>query len=671
MKDGSGNSAKASFKLLINDPLPAGIVGQLYKIYLAGSGGDGKYTWSGTITPANGTLQVTKDGKITGIPGAATGSTPLTVQAVVKDGSSNAGGISLRLSVLDKTARPLTITTTSLPEAAAGQSYSASLAASGGDGRYTWSGNITPANGLTLNASGSITGTPQSAVASTVNATVSDSSGNRAKAQFTIRPKGIITLSLAETTIDMDNNSQLKCFFTVSPADASVSVSSNKKGTASCALGGSAGSYWLTLTAGTPSSPDETTAAITVSASKTGFIGTTRSFNVRVPYKAPVIKTGGGGSAIRVKTAPGLTTVNAAPGTVAGSTRLALGFDGAASYAVRILGDVFAIPNVGDIPSGAETYNPGGNITDVTAGTRLGIYALDNKGKIIAFSSHVLTAPEIAAAAPPLESFEVQPVNEDRVTVITVLSHTGTVSYAVYVQDSAFNTPLVGDSPPDGAVPYTAGTEINNVDAGQHLGIFALDSSGKIIAFSDYILLEEAFVAVTGITGVPSAATARTDLTLTGTVQPANATNQTIVWSIKEDEGTEAELFGDTLKTWGSGTVTVTATIKDGVALGTDYTQDFTITVSPAFVAVTGITEVPTTAAVEADLTLTGTVQPANATNQTIVWSVKDDGGTGAAISGNTFSASAPGTVTVTATIANGVALGTDYTQDFIITVIG
>ena len=69
------------------------------------------------------------------------------------------------------------------------------------------------------------------------------------------------------------------------------------------------------------------------------------------------------------------------------------------------------------------------------------------------------------------------------------------------------------------------------------------------------------------------------------------------------------------------------------------------------------------------DLTLTATVEPEDATNQTIVWSVKDAGGTGAAINGNTFRATAAGTATVLATIENGAAWDADYTKEFNITV--
>ena len=88
------------------------------------------------------------------------------------------------------------------------------------------------------------------------------------------------------------------------------------------------------------------------------------------------------------------------------------------------------------------------------------------------------------------------------------------------------------------------------------------------------------------------------------------------------------------------------------------------------FISVTEITSVPTEATVGSYLALTGFVSPANAENQTITWRVKDAGGTGAAIIGGTaFSATNAGTAVVTATVANGTAIGTDYTQDFDITV--
>ncbi|MCL1809113.1 MAG: dockerin type I domain-containing protein [Clostridiales bacterium] len=176
------------------------------------------------------------------------------------------------------------------------------------------------------------------------------------------------------------------------------------------------------------------------------------------------------------------------------------------------------------------------------------------------------------------------------------------------------------------------------------------------------------FVPVTGITGVPTAGTVGTPVALTGTVAPANATNQTIVWSIKDQGATGATISGGNLNATAAGTATVTATIANGLAVGSDYVQDFTITFSLPFVPVTGITGLPTAGTAGTPVVLTGTVAPANATNKTITWTVKDPGSTGATISGGNLNATAAGTATVTATIANGLAVGSDYVQDFTVT---
>jgi len=84
-----------------------------------------------------------------------------------------------------------------------------------------------------------------------------------------------------------------------------------------------------------------------------------------------------------------------------------------------------------------------------------------------------------------------------------------------------------------------------------------------------------------------------------------------------------------------------------------------------SFVAVSDITYTGSTnAQVGVAITLSGTVEPANATNKTIVWSSTD--GT---VSGTSFTPSAAGTATVTATITNGATESTPFTKDIEITV--
>lgn len=179
---------------------------------------------------------------------------------------------------------------------------------------------------------------------------------------------------------------------------------------------------------------------------------------------------------------------------------------------------------------------------------------------------------------------------------------------------------------------------------------------------------------VTNITGVPTSGTADNKLELTGTVEPTNATNKNIVWSIKSAGSTGAVLNGKNLMTTAAGTVTVTATIAGGgETADEDYTQNFDITIAAnpnPYKAVTDITGVSTSGTATIDMTLSGTIAPTDATNQNITWSVKDAGTTGATIDGNTLKTTAKGTVVVTATVEGGGTTSTqDYTKDFTITI--
>ncbi|MCL2289356.1 MAG: T9SS type A sorting domain-containing protein [Bacteroidetes bacterium] len=87
------------------------------------------------------------------------------------------------------------------------------------------------------------------------------------------------------------------------------------------------------------------------------------------------------------------------------------------------------------------------------------------------------------------------------------------------------------------------------------------------------------------------------------------------------------------------------------------------------FVAVDEIINVPAMATVGVPLLLEGTVLPSNATNTYITWSMYDAGATGATLTGRRLDATAPGTVIVTATVTEGAAIGTPYTQNFAIEV--
>jgi hypothetical protein len=115
----------------------------------------------------------------------------------------------------------------------------------------------------------------------------------------------------------------------------------------------------------------------------------------------------------------------------------------------------------------------------------------------------------------------------------------------------------------------------------------------------------------------------------------------------------------------------ITAYNSGGVGLDSDTREvDVAEQAVPSFVPVSGMSGVPDTMQAWVPIALQGAVEPSNATNTAIVWTVKSAGGTGTAISnGNMLTATTAGTVTVTATIANGLAVGSAYTRDFVIAV--
>jgi hypothetical protein len=102
---------------------------------------------------------------------------------------------------LVRTAGPLTITTSALAGGNVGAAYNQTLAATGGIPAYTWtldvSSNPLP-DGLFLNPSGVIFGTPTTAGTTTITVKVTDSAGGTITKQLslTISPPGVLPLTI-------------------------------------------------------------------------------------------------------------------------------------------------------------------------------------------------------------------------------------------------------------------------------------------------------------------------------------------------------------------------------------------------------------------------------------------------------------------------------------------
>jgi hypothetical protein len=184
----------------------------------------------------------------------------------------------------------VTITTTTLPAATAGTPYSQSLSASGATSPYTWTlSSGTLPDGLTLNLSGTISGTPTAAsITSTFTVKVSDSSTspNTATQSLTIQVAGtgsilITSLTLPDATVTTPYSGQLTA--TGGSGSYSWNISSGTL-TGGLTLNGATG-----LISGTPRSAG--TSRFTVTVTDSGNSNVTASLSYILQSNAITIVT--------------------------------------------------------------------------------------------------------------------------------------------------------------------------------------------------------------------------------------------------------------------------------------------------------------------------------------------------------------------------------------------
>ena len=159
-------------------------------------------------------------------------------------------------------------------------------------------------------------------------------------------------------------------------------------------------------------------------------------------------------------------------------------------------------------------------------------------------------------------------------------------------------------------------TDFPELNTFQHRYLLVKETNGNILEiipqndidsndlFSNWECIN--FVTVTEIIEVPETAFAFIPLTLSGMVIPENATYQIVSWSIFDSGTTGASITDAILETEDSGTVIVTATISNGIALDTDFEQNFTISVNKVSlmggISITGIAVFGETLVVNSDL---------------------------------------------------------------------
>jgi hypothetical protein len=184
--------------------LPNGTVGETYRAPLSATGGVAPYTWSlasGSLPPG---LTVSPSGTVSGTVGGSPGTYTATVE--VSDSENPAASATETYTISSIAAPPLAIATTALPDGAAGDTYDALIAATGGAGPYTWSlTSGTLPSGVTLGPQGPdglISGTPQGPGTYTFTVQVTDSENPAATATETYTIS-IAAPSLAITTTSL------------------------------------------------------------------------------------------------------------------------------------------------------------------------------------------------------------------------------------------------------------------------------------------------------------------------------------------------------------------------------------------------------------------------------------------------------------------------------------
>lgn len=190
----------AALTILTQPTLPTAYANVPYNQTIAVSGGVQPYTFSvstGSL-PAGLSLNAST-GVISGTP-ANTGISTFTIKVT----DSNASGAATTTANFDLTVvQKLALANTALPDGRIGTAYSQQLDATGGTPPYTFSvaANSTMPAGLSLSASGLVSGTPTVAAANTFAVVIKDSASQsiNANVTLTIDPllssSGILTLN--------------------------------------------------------------------------------------------------------------------------------------------------------------------------------------------------------------------------------------------------------------------------------------------------------------------------------------------------------------------------------------------------------------------------------------------------------------------------------------------
>ncbi|MGB1223914.1 MAG: putative Ig domain-containing protein [Mycobacterium sp.] len=181
--------------------LPDGIEGAAYSQQLTALGGDGTYVWSlvGGTLPSG--LSLSAGGLLSGTPDTVE-TANFTIECDDEVGTPDTQAFSVDIA---SSTQPVAVTTISLSPATDSVAYSQQLAATGGDGSYTWSvtaGSLP--SGISLSSGGALSGTHSGTGTFNFTVEADDGQGNGSDSTDTQALSLTVAASGAWITIDWD-----------------------------------------------------------------------------------------------------------------------------------------------------------------------------------------------------------------------------------------------------------------------------------------------------------------------------------------------------------------------------------------------------------------------------------------------------------------------------------
>ena len=370
-------------------PLPAGVIGTVYPgATLAATGGITPDTWAVTTgsLPAGLSLNATT-GVISGTPsGNVTGTISFTVTVTDSETPTQKTATANLSITVTATTLKVTTTTSSLPIGVTGNTYNATLQASGGITPITWGYTGTLPTGVSLSSAGVFSGTPSAT--GTYNFTVTATDSETPTAQT----------ASANLSISVNNSAPLTITTTGLPGGV---VNTSYQNAVLQASGGVQPYTW-SISAGTLPTGLSLSSAGCISSVNCAITGTptttgTSNFTVKVADSTqPTSLTQTLGLSITVNGALTITTTSPLSGGNVGTQYNATvnATGGLQPYAWSITG--------GSLPPGLALNSNGGNVningTPTTTGTyNFTIQVIDNENPQVSVSQNLSIIIESAA----------------------------------------------------------------------------------------------------------------------------------------------------------------------------------------------------------------------------------------------------------------------------------